>query len=120
MADSDADVNLTAVFLNVISTGSLANGYLTLYPPGPTPVASTINFTKGQTLANGAFVAVGNVAGQFAFSVYGNALTHVIVDISGVTLSYEPGPDAVARKKAPGVRRTRAARRTPKLLGRRR
>ena len=120
VADAGATLNVSAAFLNVVSTASLASGFFTLYPQGARPLASTINFTKGQTLANGALVALEVLGDYFAFTVYTNATSHVVVDLSGTIFTVEPGPLAARRPGAPGVRRPRASRRLPKILGRRR
>lgn len=118
LALAEGDVAITAAFLNTVSVGSLAAGYLTLYPPGNRPLASSINFAKGQTIANGGFVAVDVLDGWFAFTVFTNVTCHVVVDLTGILVEQVPGPQAAGRRKGPGVRRARAAKRLPKLLGR--
>ena len=52
-------VGLDAVFVNVTAVKPVKNGVLTAYPPGGRPLTSTVNFPKGQTVANGAFIGVG-------------------------------------------------------------
>ena len=56
------------------------------------PASSTINFTKGQTIANGAFIAVGLLDTVFAVRIYARATTHVLLDLTGEALNYLPGP----------------------------
>jgi len=52
--------NATAVVVNVTVTNPTAPSYLTAYPPpGPAPVASTVNFAANQTIANLAVIQVG-------------------------------------------------------------
>lgn len=116
LAGIDQPTALTAAFLNVVSTGSLNPGYLTVYPPGDRPLASTLNFAKGQTIANGSFAAVGVLGDWYAVTIFTSQTTHIFVDLTG-TIS-ELAPDPNARKKVPGVRRPRAARRPLRLLGR--
>lgn len=119
-------INLTSVFLNLTVTGGLAGGFLTAYrPPEPLeedrPNASTLNYAKGQTIANAAFVGLTVLDSLFAVRIFVSGTTHVLVDLTGGTVAYEPGPDAsAARKPSATARRARAARRAPKLLGRRR
>ncbi len=120
LASADGDVTIRSAFLNVVSTGSLAGGYFTVYPPGERPAASTINYSTGQTIANGALVALDVLDGWFAFTIYTNKTSHVVVDLTGLVLEQVPGPLSAARKRGPGVRRPRGARRLPKLLGRNR
>lgn len=86
-----------AVFVNLTVTDPQASGYLTMCPPGPKPPTSSINFVKGQTVANAGFYAVGLVEEYFAVRVYASATTHVVVDITGYTAVQEPGPLAPAK-----------------------
>ncbi len=70
-----------AVTLNVTSTGSLAAGFVTVYPCGaPRPNTSNLNFAAGMTVANSVTTGVG--AGG-AVCIYNSAPTHVIVDVGG-------------------------------------
>jgi Bacterial Ig-like domain (group 3) len=51
---------VTAVVLNVTATGPTASSFVTVYPDGGTrPVASNLNFTRGQTIPNLVVVPVG-------------------------------------------------------------
>ena len=49
----------TAVVMNVTVTDTASSGYITAYPLGPTaaPIASNLNFLKGQTIPNLVMVA---------------------------------------------------------------
>ena len=70
-----------AVTLNVTSTGSLAAGFVTVYPCGtPRPNTSNLNFAPGQTVANAVTTRVGDGG---AVCIYNQAPTHVVVDVSG-------------------------------------
>ena len=75
----------SAVTLNVTSTGSLAAGFVTVYPCGtPRPNTSNLNFAPGATVANAVTSRVGDGG---AVCIYNSAPTHVIVDVSGY---YQP------------------------------
>ena len=56
-------------------------GYATVFPCGiEPPLASNLNFVGGQTVANAAFVKVGDNGNVCIVS---NQATHVIADVSG-------------------------------------
>jgi hypothetical protein len=71
-----------SVVLNVTVTGNSGPGFLTVYPTGePRPLASNLNFTGGQTVANSVVAKVG-ANGQV--TVYNDtSSTQVIVDVGG-------------------------------------
>ncbi|MEO5680803.1 MAG: hypothetical protein ABIS47_14170 [Acidimicrobiales bacterium] len=71
-----------AVALNVTVTGTSAGGYLSVWPAGQSrPVASSLNWSAGQTIAHAVTAKVGT-AGQVAvFNEAGSA--HVVVDVVG-------------------------------------
>ena len=72
---------VSAVVLNLTGTQAEANGYLTAYPAGVTRTsASSLNFTPGQSTANGVVVKVGTGG---MVSLYVSAGTHVIADVQG-------------------------------------
>jgi len=74
-----------ALSVNITSTGSGSNGWLTLFP-GPVgasmPFVSTINYSSGRTLANNAVVRVGS---DGTINIYnsGPVGVHCIVDVNG-------------------------------------
>ena len=72
-----------AFSLNFTVTQTDGAGFLAAYPRNgrPVPLVSTLNYTGGQTLANGAVVP-GDATG-FITVIAGVAGTHVIVDING-------------------------------------
>ena len=73
---------VTAVLLNVTVTEPSAGGWLTVFPAGTTrPLASSINFAPGQTIANAVVAKVG-AGGQINIYNFGGN-THVIVDVQG-------------------------------------
>lgn len=76
-----------AAFLNVHSSGSTADGYLAVYPPGADR-QSTVHFTRGNTAAN--FTVTPTVlldtpegGPTFFVRVYASATTHIAVDLLG-------------------------------------
>jgi hypothetical protein len=74
---------VTAVSLNVTVTGTEApdyGGYVTVYPCGSRPNASSLNFSNGQTVAN-AVISPVNYYGQVCFYVFGRA--QLLVDVNG-------------------------------------
>ena len=96
VADAAGDSTVEAAFLNLTVTGSLGSGFVTLCPPGPRPASSTINFGKGQTIANGAFIGAGVVDTAFAVRVYARATTQILLDVTGYSVTAIPGPAAAA------------------------
>ena len=76
---------VSSVVLNVTVTGPTANGFVTVYQCGiPTPLASNLNFTPGQTVANAVIVKVSN---DGKVCLFNSAPTHLVVDVNG----YLPG-----------------------------
>jgi hypothetical protein len=70
-----------AVALSLTVSGTTAAGYATTWPSGSTmPGTSTINWTAGQTRANGAILAVG---ANGSVDVYVSSAAQVIVDVTG-------------------------------------
>jgi hypothetical protein len=72
----------TAVVLNVTVTNPTTAGYLTVWPDGNgQPLASDLNFGKGQTRANLVVVKVGANGKVDLFSLAGS--TDVVIDVVG-------------------------------------
>ncbi len=115
---ADATYSLEAAFLNLTVTGSLGSGFLTAYPPGVKPSASTLNYTKGQTIANGCFVQVGVAGGAFVVRLAASATTHVIADLTGATVAFVPGPAAAVAARTANAPRRRVLRKPLAKLGR--
>ncbi len=81
-----------AASVNVTVTQPATSGYLTLFPCSqPRPLASMINFTAGQTVANAAMTDLGT---DGWICLYASTTTHVVVDITG---SFGPGGDLTTR-----------------------
>lgn len=68
-----AIVNLTAV-------SPLGTGFLSVWPSGPRPNASALNFVKAVNIANFSIVAL---APTDSFLVFASQTTHVLVDVIG-------------------------------------
>ena len=73
-----------SVMLNVTVVGAQQGGYLTVYPCGATrPETSNVNYSAGQTIANGVAAAIGS---NRQVCVWASGTTNVLVDVAG-TLS---------------------------------
>jgi hypothetical protein len=72
----------TSLVYNLAVTAPTASSHLTVYPSGTSrPLASSINFSAGQTIANGGTTKLG-ADGKLA--IFNNAgATHVILDVAG-------------------------------------
>ncbi len=74
--------NATAVVANVTVTGASASSFLTLWPAGQAkPLASSLNFSAGQTIANAVTVKVGAAGAVSVFNNSGNV--NVLIDVVG-------------------------------------
>ncbi|MEZ5247876.1 MAG: hypothetical protein R2713_01250 [Ilumatobacteraceae bacterium] len=71
---------VAAVSLNVTATEPDGSGFVTVYPCGDRPGASSLNFVTGQTVPN-AVVAPVSAGGEVCF--YANANTHLLADVNG-------------------------------------
>lgn len=80
---------LAAVYVNVTAVTPTTNGFIVVYPPGDRPGTSTLNFVKRQTIANSTFILSG-VADEdedwTVVRIYTSALTHILLDLTGVSL----------------------------------
>ncbi|MGQ0832806.1 MAG: S8 family serine peptidase [Microthrixaceae bacterium] len=72
----------TAVVLNVTVTQPTQNGYLAVFPGTTAPVASNLNFVKGQTVAQHVTATVGT-DGRVQLYNGSAGTTHVIMDLAG-------------------------------------
>ncbi len=74
------------VVLNVTAVTAYDSGHLTVHPTGTTrPLASNLNYGRGQTVANTVFARIGTGGDVCIFS---HAGTHLVVDVAG----WLPGP----------------------------
>ncbi len=102
--------DIPAAYVNATATGAPAGGYLSVYPPNDNfPGTSTLNFVAKQTVANAAFVATGLVKGRYAIRVRVSTPTHVVVDLTGVSIK-EPVPAAAAAARSTKARAALTAR----------
>ena len=77
-------LNATAVAINVTAVTPVANGYATVYPFNTTqPLSSNVNYYTSITAANGVIAQIPNPLASFDFTIYSNAQSHYVVDISG-------------------------------------
>ena len=92
LAASPIPSGITAVVLNVTSTDSTGNGYLTVYGDEDAygdsvsvPTTSNLNFRAGQTVPNLVVVPVGSngVVDVYYYSAKAGATTHVVADVAG-------------------------------------
>lgn len=83
IAHSGDDYELQAVFANLTVVGPLANGFVAVYPPGARPNISSVNFTKGQVIANFTITGLGLIQGWHALRIYTNADTWILLDVNG-------------------------------------
>ena len=83
----------TAVALNITAVGPTSAGYLTVWPTGVTqPVASNLNFTPNETIANLVVVPLGTGGQVSIFS--GGSSVNVVVDVAGWFGPATPGSSA--------------------------
>jgi len=71
----------TSVVLNTTVTGPAASGYLTVYPGASPPLASNLNYVRGQTVANLVTVPVGPDGAVHLVASAGSP--HAIADVVG-------------------------------------
>ena len=69
-----------AVALNVTVISPTKSGYLVVWPSGPTPPTSTVNFAPGEIISSSAIIGVKN--SNFNIKIAGSS-AHVIVDVTG-------------------------------------
>jgi len=70
-----------AISANVTGNGAAADGYLTVWDCATKrPAVSTLNFSAGETVPNGAFIRLDASGG---FCAYSSATTDLLVDING-------------------------------------
>ena len=81
-AGTGPSTGVTAALMNVTVTNTTAAGYLTAYPEGaPQPLASNLNWRRGETVANRVIVPVSSTGRVTLYNSTGS--TDVIVDING-------------------------------------
>jgi hypothetical protein len=91
-----------AAVINVTVVNTTSPSYLTIYPTGiPQPLASSLNWTAGQTVPNLVEVAVGPGGQVNVFNAAGS--TDVIFDVEGyvATPAATPGPSGLLNAVTP-------------------
>ncbi len=74
-----------SVMLNVTAVAPTSPGFVTVFPAGADrPNSSSLNFTKGQTVANLVLAKVGSTGKVAFFNRSGN--THLVVDVVGYSV----------------------------------
>jgi hypothetical protein len=72
---------IRAAVLNITVTQATGPGFVTVFPCGGTrPIASTLNYGQGSTVAN---LAVATTSKDGKVCIYTQTATHLIVDLSG-------------------------------------
>jgi hypothetical protein len=90
-------MGVSAVVLNVTTTGATAASFLTVFPSGdPRPNASSLNFVAGWTGANSVTVGVGANGAVDIFNNYGSL--DVIADVVG----FYAADDSLVTPRGPG------------------
>ena len=83
-------VNVGAVVFNVTVTDPDTAGYLTVWPAGAAqPLASSVNYVPGETVANAALIGVGAAGEVSIFN--GGGPTDVVIDVTGYFPGETPG-----------------------------
>jgi len=87
---SDLMSYATGVFVNVVTFGQLAGGFITAWPYGtPRPVPATVQFYKGVSVRNTTLSPVGyDEVRTDALSIFVTATTHFTIDVVGVVVSH--------------------------------
>jgi hypothetical protein len=84
---SSLEVAAASAFCNLTAVQPLTGGYMTLFPGGTKPNTSSINFTAGAIIAN---FAVTGTSSTDTVSIYSNATSHVLLDITAFNVG-SPG-----------------------------
>lgn len=100
VAPTEDNFGLPSIFINLTAVEANQTGFVAAYPPGAYPGTSTLNVVKGQTVANGAFVAVRTVGDYYAIRIFTTAECWIIVDITGAVAQGVPLGQSAARRAA--------------------
>jgi subtilisin family serine protease len=81
--------DVAAVSMTVTVTDPISAGYVTVYQCGnPVPLASNVNFTAGETVANNVLVAPDTYG---TICLYTSTTTHIVFDLNGWTTTAGTG-----------------------------
>lgn len=78
--NSGVPTTANAVLINLTIAGPQAGGFASVWPSGPFPGTSNINFSPGQNIATSAVVGCGPGA---SIQVMSNTVTDFLIDVSG-------------------------------------
>jgi hypothetical protein len=70
----------TGLSLNLTITDPEGTGFLTAWPCGPLPLASTANFRRGEIVANAAQLPL---SADGSLCIFSPVTTHVVIDVNG-------------------------------------
>ena len=97
-------IGAQAAVLNVTVDGATAPGFLTVFPCGPMPLASSLNYASDHPVAN---ELITKLSPNGTVCIYALTTTHVIVDAVGhvpADSAYEPvAPSRLADTRQPWV-----------------
>lgn len=85
-----------AAFVTLTAVTPDGPGYLTAYPCGARPHASTVNYAAGEVVPNGAVVELSPTG---SLCVFTKAAAHVLVDVTGYLPAGADGVQAVAPER---------------------
>ena len=114
-----------AVVANLTVTGTAATGNVTVFPGGPVPNASSINFLENWTIANQVTCGINNDYSETitdSIAITTVATTHVILDIAGFHVgnpAQVTQPPAAASASTSASTSSRAARISKAIQARR-
>jgi hypothetical protein len=78
--------NATATVLNVTVADTTANSFLTVFPANPRPLASDLNWTAGEVVANLTLATMSSSGTDSFYNLAGN--TQLILDVFGYFLPF--------------------------------
>ena len=115
VASATDDLVLSAVFANVAATSPEKNGFLVVYAAtDDRPNVSTLNIQAGTSIANLAFVGLGEYQDDYVVRIYSSTTTHLQLDLAGAIVGDAP-PIAVAANNKASRRVQRQAKRLVRL-----
>jgi uncharacterized repeat protein (TIGR01451 family) len=92
----DVPAGAVAALVNVTAVNPENHGYLTLFPCGIRPHASTLNYLPGQAVPNGAFAELSE---DGTLCVFTKAASDIIVDVTGYVPAGVEGLSAIAPER---------------------
>jgi hypothetical protein len=118
IAPAGQGFGIPAIHLNVTVVGSQTTGYVTVYPGPERPATSTVNFKRGQTVANGAYIGTSTgtytVQGDpperveaLVINIRTTASAWIVIDATGAfATGFNPtAPSSDASRQRAGARR---------------